>query len=702
MEIRFRQISSDQQAVLEHVQQRFAGRNQRQGFWRALVAGMLLGVLLLMHGGGYPGWLWALVGLALAGQVVLILVWAFAGRKAGGQEPEGDYALNLVPAGISRSMPDGHVEFYAWPEICAVEVAGSHLYFHLGRGGALTVPGNALDQEAGTPDVIGEARRLWAAHPGNAGQTLPELPPLPESPLYQALVNLGAAARLVLFFKFDPLSFRASWGALALLLLAEAVWSAMTDYIEAQPMPLFNLTGVEIYGVSLLLFFGWAAAVNGLVAKRGNLLRLLVVAQSSLLLISVVYYSLYLRVEQQLPESGTLLLAVFVAGLLWMVVALTRTVRSLYQQGVAAAVLLGGALVLFSMTLTSLYPEERIYVNAASLQAAHAGVLPAHSQSGKVKPAADKPAAAAPAKDASKPLDDDGVDGDEDDGDEDDLPPPSAKLDVEEIYYRQPQLIQHQLDGMKPRKAGETELYFIGFAGDASEHEFGNEVRYARNLLDRRFNTAGRSLLMINSYDTVKDTPLANTHNMETVLQGLAARMDRNNDVLFVFLSSHGAQDHRLGVSFYPLEMNDLKAEKLKELLDRSGIRNRVIVVSACYSGGFLDVLKDDNTLVLTASRRDHVAYGCGDITEYTYFGEAYFVNALEHQDSFISAFDEARNTIANREKREGMEASGPQIHVGRNIEKVLHRLKFVPAAHKAQPQSKQQRCPENCPGEPG
>jgi hypothetical protein len=228
-------------------------------------------------------------------------------------------------------------------------------------------------------------------------------------------------------------------------------------------------------------------------------------------------------------------------------------------------------------------------------------------------------------------------------------------------------------------------------------------VRYARGLLDRRFNTAGRSLLLINSYDTVNNTPLANTHNMEAVLQGLAGRMDKNKDVLFLFLSSHGAQDHRLAVNFSPLEMNDLKAEQLKQMLDKSGIRNRVIVVSACYSGGFLDVLKDDNTLILTASRRDHVAYGCGDITQYTYFGEAYFVKALEHNVSFVKAFDEARNRIAAREKSEGRDSSGPQIHVGRNIGKVLQRLKVNPVGLHAKPANEDvQRCPENCPGEPG
>ncbi|HEY5994377.1 MAG TPA: C13 family peptidase [Gallionellaceae bacterium] len=709
MEFNFHQNASDQQTAQLHVQERLRGRSLRQGFWRALVAGVLIGLLLIMRGGGYPGWQWALVILALLAQAAWVMLAARNERNAG-QAPEGGYTLNLVPAGISRSLPDGHVEFYAWPEVAALETTDSHWYFHLHRGAPFAVPRAARSTEpeahAGEPDLAEAARRLWAAHPGHAGQTLPSLPPVPETPVYQALANLGAAARLVFFFKFDPLHFRATWGALAVLLLADVGWEGLTDYIQAQPMPLFNLTGVAIYGVSLLLFFGWALAVSSLLAARASRLRLLVMAQSSLLLISVIYLSFYIRLEKLLPEGDGWLLAVLLAGLLWMVLALVRVVRRLYGKGYFVALLLGGSLLLFSMTLSSLFPEESIYVNAANVQAAHAGTLPAHKKPGK----ANMPATTRPVPGPAKLQDDDdddpadpGDDGGDDEGDELDDAYVSTKLDVEDIYYRQPGMVRQVLDGVKPRRAGETALYFVGFAGDASEHEFGNEVRYARNLLDRRFNTAGRSLLLINSYDSVENTPLANTHNMEAVLQGLSTRMDRQNDVLFVFLSSHGAQDHRLAVSFHPLEMNDLKAEKLKQLLDKSGIRNRVIVVSACYSGGFLDVLKDDNTLILTASRRDHVAYGCGDITQYTYFGEAYFVKALEHNDSFIDAFDEARNSIAYREKTEGMEASAPQIHVGRNIGRVLQKLKVVPARAKARPvKSKPQECPDDCPGEPG
>ena len=59
-----------------------------------------------------------------------------------------------------------------------------------------------------------------------------------------------------------------------------------------------------------------------------------------------------------------------------------------------------------------------------------------------------------------------------------------------------------------------------------------------------------------------------------------------------------------LEVSLPPLELAPLTAPALRSLLDDAGIKWRIIVVSACYSGGFVDALQDDNTLIVTAAAR--------------------------------------------------------------------------------------------------
>jgi hypothetical protein len=110
-------------------------------------------------------------------------------------------------------------------------------------------------------------------------------------------------------------------------------------------------------------------------------------------------------------------------------------------------------------------------------------------------------------------------------------------------------------------------------------------------------------------------------------------------------------------------------------MLDRSGIRWRVIVISACYSGSFIDALKDRRTLIITAASRNRTSFGCSNENDFTYFGDAYFNQALRHGSSFIGAFDEARRIIAAREREEELTPSQPQIYVGAAMKPALERL---------------------------
>jgi Peptidase C13 family len=689
MDIHYHLTRQDVLAGRKYVQDRMRERGERLGFWSALALGLLGGLLWQMA--AHPGiaWVWITFVLVFAS----LAAWELYSLRVGHYvkwlgKDQGDYALDLGPDGISLRLPDGDSVSHAWHEVSAMEATPDYLFFYLRAGAALAVPCAQLERD-GVQALSSDARKLWAAAPGNMGQALPVAPGMPESPSYQAWVNLREAVRAAVFLPFDPRTFRPAYGALAIHLGALAFMLAAISYLQALPIPLFNPAGVGPFGASVLLIVCWAAAVSLLMPGRSSLLRLLAMAVAALLFISMAAffgYQLWLRhfgVAQAAEPAWRLAVA------LWILAVLARIVHAAYGRSRVFALALASVYLFLTLGLSALAPEGTLYLNAAAVQPIYA-------------PAPDQEDGAAPEPNA--PDDKDGNYLDDDEGAQDPQDPQDA-LDVEDVYYRQPELVRRALAAVRPHPPGETGLYFVGFAGDGGEHEFFNEVRYARGLLDRRFNTAGRSLMLVNSYDTVNDLPLANTHNLEAVLQGLAQRMDTQNDVLFLFLSSHGAQDHLLEVSLDPVEMDDLKAEKLKELLDKSGIRNRVIVVSACYSGGFLDVLKDDNTLVLTASRRDHVAYGCGDVTEYTYFGEAYFVKALEHGDSFINAFDEAQAGIAAREKEEGMDPSGPQISVGRNIVGVLRRLKVVPAADiraRAAGSSPTARCSQHCPNEGG
>jgi hypothetical protein len=132
---------------------------------------------------------------------------------------------------------------------------------------------------------------------------------------------------------------------------------------------------------------------------------------------------------------------------------------------------------------------------------------------------------------------------------------------------------------------------------------------------------------------------------------------------------------NRIPLNFGSMRFNHLDPKRLREMLDKSGIKRRVIVISACYSGGFIDALKDENTLVMSSAAFDKTSFGCSNEADFTYFGKAYFEQALQKTDSFIDAFELAKPVIAKRERAEDFTESEPQIFVGKNIRSTIAEL---------------------------
>jgi hypothetical protein len=99
--------------------------------------------------------------------------------------------------------------------------------------------------------------------------------------------------------------------------------------------------------------------------------------------------------------------------------------------------------------------------------------------------------------------------------------------------------------------------------------------------------------------------------------------------------------------------------------------------VSACFSGGYIEPLKDPQTLVVTASRKDRISFGCGDRSDATFFGEAFFQHGLATADSFDAAFAAARERVAERERTAGYAPpADPQIWAGERMAEKLESLR--------------------------
>jgi hypothetical protein len=229
---------------------------------------------------------------------------------------------------------------------------------------------------------------------------------------------------------------------------------------------------------------------------------------------------------------------------------------------------------------------------------------------------------------------------------------------------RQSALLDRALADLQPAVPGPPQLFFVGFAGFGYEAVFKREVLAVRKLFDERFGTAHRSVALINHASTVDDVPLASVENLDRVLRHLGSIMDTDRDTLFLFLTSHGERS-LLAVEMKEVKLAHLRPGRLKRMLARSGIRNSVIVVSACHAGSFIMALAGPRTLVIAAARADRSSFGCDDRREWTYFGDAYFNRALRQETSFRRAFVRARSLIRQWEAEARLQPSLPQIKGG-------------------------------------
>lgn len=260
-------------------------------------------------------------------------------------------------------------------------------------------------------------------------------------------------------------------------------------------------------------------------------------------------------------------------------------------------------------------------------------------------------------------------------------PEPAAAAPLQltqELIEAQAPLLAEQIKALKPQRPGVVDMYTITFAPYAGEDVFRRESGMVAQVMAQRFDAEGRGLQLINHDQTIDQLPWATQTNLRRAILGVAAVMNRDEDVLFIHLTSHGASNGELAASFGPLDVEPMAPEQLKGWLDEAGIKYRVLSISACFAGNWIEPLAADGTLVMTASDADHTSYGCGSKSDLTFFGRAMYDEQLRTATlSFEQAHAASRKIILQRENEAGKTDgySNPQIKVGAAIRPVLARL---------------------------
>lgn len=228
---------------------------------------------------------------------------------------------------------------------------------------------------------------------------------------------------------------------------------------------------------------------------------------------------------------------------------------------------------------------------------------------------------------------------------------------------------------LAPQRPGVVDAYLVAIGLD-SDGVFGREAAEASRVLARRYDAAGQTILLAAGPNAEQATAAnGSPRNLATAISAVAATMDVKEDVLILFTTSHGDADSGLAYRDDEFGNGMIGPGRLRAMLDGSGIRRRMVIISACYSGIFVPALRSDSSVVITAASDRTTSFGCNAGNDWTFFGDALLNNAMRKNDPLVVAARKAFALIENWERKIAITRSRPQLFVGRDAQDWLGPL---------------------------
>jgi hypothetical protein len=239
----------------------------------------------------------------------------------------------------------------------------------------------------------------------------------------------------------------------------------------------------------------------------------------------------------------------------------------------------------------------------------------------------------------------------------------SGEAEAAPIEQAQRALLQAEVASLSPSTKGATGVYAIGIAGWA-EDVFLKELDGGLAAMSGVLPIRGRTLRLVNHRETLQSLPLADGRNFAAAVRAIGKVMNKDDDVLLLLMTSHG-EPTGFGLRLPNGAISELTPQQVAATLNNEGIKNRIVIVSACYAGTFVPPLANDNTIVLTAADAKNTSFGCAPERDWTYFGDAFFRQSVRPGRDFQHTFEGARVLIQGWELLDRAPPSNPQAHFG-------------------------------------
>lgn len=230
------------------------------------------------------------------------------------------------------------------------------------------------------------------------------------------------------------------------------------------------------------------------------------------------------------------------------------------------------------------------------------------------------------------------------------------------------------LAALAPQRRGTVDAYVVAIGLD-SDPVFGRETRVAGDVLRRRYDAAGRTIVLAGTNgSSPSELPRGSPASLALALARIAEVMDKREDVLVLYSTSHGAP---WGLFYHDGDSGygAISPFRLWTMLNDLGIQNRLLMLSACYSGIFVPLLQSDSTAILTAASAQKPSFGCLAENDWTFFGDALINRALRKPQPLAAVAAEAQTLVAGWEGQARLDPSQPQVSIGRDVARWLTPL---------------------------
>ncbi|WP_299584846.1 C13 family peptidase [uncultured Microbulbifer sp.] len=241
---------------------------------------------------------------------------------------------------------------------------------------------------------------------------------------------------------------------------------------------------------------------------------------------------------------------------------------------------------------------------------------------------------------------------------------------VETRLYSESERLTNAIHTLASQRPGVRDVYTLLVGGDGTSPVFARELNWVAERLDEAFDIDERVLRLSNGGGY--RFPLATRTSIQDGLNALDQLLDPQEDLLFVHIVSHGARNGDLTIAEGKMPLIDLSVADAKRWLDNLNAQYQWVVISACYSGQWIEPLSTPNRIVFTSAADDRTSFGCSDDSQRTWFSSALYGHALlqgiKDPENWFRA---ANKKVTEMEKEQGIKGNAhslPQHSVGENF----------------------------------